>query len=108
MSSETITYIVAPVVSALIGGAAWLVKHYFEQAEEMQKRKDEERAAEQKRVFVERNEARQKMQDDIADLQKEVKQTKKEVKMLQVKIMTCKHDDCPNKALLAEELEREV
>lgn len=108
MSSEAITYIVAPLVAALISGCAWLVKHYIEKSEERQRKKEEEKEAARKLEIEERNVARQKIQDDIAELKSEVKTTRHEVRSLQIKIMTCKHEDCPNKAILAEELEKEV
>lgn len=61
MSSGTITYIVTPLLSAALGGIAWLVKRYFEKNDE-----------EQKRIFEQRDKDKQEMKDNISNLQSDM------------------------------------
>lgn len=93
MQTETITYIVAPIVSALIGGAAWLVKYILNKRDENQKR-----------IFEERDRDKQHIKDTIEKLEVKVENTSKELKNMQALIIGCEHEDCPNRARLRDYL----
>lgn len=77
-SDNTTMYIVSTVLTATIAGIGWLVKRYFA-------KRDEDKAA---------------MKQDIANLQADLKKTKRNVKKVAGLIIGCEHTDCPNKAAL--------
>ena len=107
MTTEIITYIAAPIVTASIAGVGWFAKYLVEKKDEEQKKREAQKEEEKRVEIAERNRQRQEIKDNIEELKTEVKQTKHEVRVLQAKIMTCKHEDCPNKLLLAQEWEQE-
>lgn len=106
MDESTLTYIIAPLVSASIGGAAWLVKHYFEKKDEEDKQRREQEKQEQERVFAERNVQRERIEKRIDNLTEEVKETRQEVNELVGMIAGCENPNCPNRPRLRAKLAR--
>ncbi len=95
MDSEVITYIVAPLVTATIGGVAFIVKRWLAKAD---KRREEE--------MVERNKRRAEIESNIAEVKNEVKSVKRDMHKMQAIILSCDKPDCPSKMLLANYLEK--
>lgn len=84
MSTELITSVIVPIITAVIGGIGWLVKRYFDKKEE-----------EQKRIFEQRDKDKAEMKDDI-------KQVRADVDFLLGAVIGCDRPDCPTKKVVAE------
>ena len=90
------TEILMTVVTAVIGGVAWLVKRYFN-------KKDEQ----QKRIFDERDKDKQEIKENIKNLQSDVKTMKRHLTVVSAMVLKCDNPDCPTKKELAAYLEKE-
>lgn len=84
MNTEYLTYIVTPILSAMIGGVAWYTKHFIEKRDEAQNK-----------VFEQRDKDKAEMKKDISDLKKDVNN------MIGI-VLSCDKPDCPSKKLLGE------
>lgn len=91
MNESVLSYVIAPVVTAVIAGISYLVKRYFE-------KKDEE----QKEIFRQRDEDKAEMKADIEELKSQVKATNKRVNDIAGIIIGCEHPDCPSRKILSE------
>lgn len=90
------TEVIMAVVSAVIGGVAWLVKRYFE-------KKDEE----QKRIFAERDADKAAIKENIKELQNDVSNVKKHLRNVSAMVLKCENPECPTKKALADYWERQ-
>lgn len=86
MSTELITSVIVPIVTAVIGGIGWLVKRYFDKKEE-----------EQKRIFEQRDK-------DKAEMKNDIKQLRQDVDYVIGAVVGCDHADCPTKKAVADYL----
>lgn len=80
MGETSIQYIIAPIVSAILAGIAWAVKHYI----------------------AERDADKAEMKHDISELKGEIEKIKKERNEVMSLIAGCDNPDCPNHERLAE------
>lgn len=96
MTDNAYTYIIAPAVTALIGGIGYLVKYMLDKRDKKHEEETEER-----------NKRREKIETDISDLKTEVKQLGNKLKRTQAIILSCDKPDCPSKKLLADYLDKE-
>lgn len=87
------TEVILAIVSAVVGGIAWITKYILNKRDENQKR-----------VFEERDKDKAQIKEEIQELKTEVKQTSRELKQMEALIVGCEHEDCPNRARLKEYL----
>lgn len=88
--------IVTTIVTAAIGGIGFLVKYVLNKRDENQKR-----------VFEERDKDKAEIKENIATLQKDVKNLKRHVHNVSAMVLKCDNPNCPTKEKLAEYWEKE-
>ena len=85
MEDTTVTYVVAPIVTAIIAGIGWLVKRYF----------------------AGRDADKAEMKQDIENLKADVKKTNKKLNDITSIVIGCEHPDCPSRKLLSDYMKKE-
>ena len=97
MSDSIITYILAPAVTAIVGGIGYLVKYILEKRDN----KHEEEIAE-------RNEKRAEILATQEKHETEINGIKRDLAKMQSIILACDKKDCPSKLLLANYLNKKA
>lgn len=93
MSESMYVYVVGPVVAAIIGGIAYLVKYYIGKRDEKHNEEMEER-----------NRKREEMIEMQNKTIKRIEKLESRVDGLQGIIIGCEHENCPSRKLLADML----
>lgn len=101
------TEIMMTIVTAIIGGIAYVGKRYFDKKDEEQKKRELAQAEAQRLIMEARDRDKQEMKNDISDLKEEIKLLNRHLNKVVSIILKCKNPDCKAKPELAEYLNQE-
>lgn len=89
MNEITITYIIAPIVTAVIAGIGYLVKYILNKRD---KKHEEE--------IEERNKRRDEIEQRLTKAEKRQELTERKLSSMIVAVAGCEHSDCPTRTKL--------
>ena len=96
MNEITITYIIAPIVTAVIAGIGYLVKYILNKRDKKHEEEIEERNKRRDEIESRLTKAEQKQ----AKAEQKQAETDKKLSLVIVAIAECEHKDCPTRAKL--------
>lgn len=96
LTDNTYTYVISPIVVALIGGASFLVKYILGKRD----KKHEEEVAE-------RNKRRDEIEQRLTKAEKRQERTEKKLNSVIAMAVGCNNPECPTRPKLAEWLRKE-
>lgn len=89
MNETAITYIIAPIVTAVIAGVGYLVKYILNKRD---KKHEEE--------IEERNKRRDEIESRLTKAEKRQELTERKLSSMIVAVAGCEHSDCPTRTKL--------